>query len=278
MKKLTGLLICSILLLMSIVGIVGCGEGNDPGDPGKDPGTEPGPSPDPGDTFSLLSTLEFYNWKDPKDLVVRYEGGEISGVSLSDDALSSDDYTAKDGVLTIAAEVLDFYSEGKYELKAASGTQSDSLALFIGEQIDSGSRYIRRQEGKGENVTFYFDAQGASVSSVKCGETVLSSSQYSYDAENYLLTVKGAFVDTLAAGLYKVTVEAEKVSDSFTLMAYGGAGYAASAVFGASYTGMDEADVSLPLELFAAADTEYTVGKDGLSLTGSPKCSFPRSS
>ena len=154
---------------MSIVGIVGCGEGNDPGDPGKDPGTEPGPSPDPGDTFSLLSTLEFYNWKDPKDLVVRYEGGEISGVSLSDDALSSDDYTAKDGVLTIAAEVLDFYSEGKYELKAASGTQSDSLALFIGEQIDSGSRYIRRQEGKGENVTFYFDAQGASVSSVKCG-------------------------------------------------------------------------------------------------------------
>lgn len=271
MKKLTGLLICSILLLMSIVGIVGCGEGNDPGDPGKDPGTEPGPSPDPGDTFSLLSTLEFYNWKDPKDLVVRYEGGEISGVSLSDDALSSDDYTAKDGVLTIAAEVLDFYSEGKYELKAASGTQSDSLALFIGEQIDSGSRYIRRQEGKGENVTFYFDAQGASVSSVKCGETVLSSSQYSYDAENYLLTVKGAFVDTLAAGLYKVTVEAEKVSDSFTLMAYGGAGYAASAVFGASYTGMDEADVSLPLELFAAADTEYTVGKDGLSLTGSPE-------
>ena len=57
MKKLTGLLICSILLLMSIVGIVGCGEGNDPGDPGKDPGTEPGPGPDPGDTFSLLSTL-----------------------------------------------------------------------------------------------------------------------------------------------------------------------------------------------------------------------------
>ena len=82
MKKLIGLLICAMLLLASVVGMVACGGGDDPGkDPGKAPGKAPGT--EPGETFALLSTLEFYNWNDAKDLSVRYEGGEISGLEAA---------------------------------------------------------------------------------------------------------------------------------------------------------------------------------------------------
>ena len=176
LKKLLPLLLG---LLIALCGLAACEETPNPG---------PGPDPQPSDpTFEVLSTLEFYNWNDTKDLVISYEGtGSVDSVSVGTTALRSGDYTAEDGVLIISQAALDAFVEGKYSLVIKSGERSEELVLFVGEQIQNGSRYVRRQPARGADVDFFFDAQGETVS-VKNGDAALTADQFSYDAENYKL-------------------------------------------------------------------------------------------
>ena len=91
LKKILPLLLG---LLIALCGLAACEETPNPG---------PGPDPQPSDpTFEVLSTLEFYNWNDTKDLVISYEGtGSVDSVSIGTTALRSSDYTAEDGILII---------------------------------------------------------------------------------------------------------------------------------------------------------------------------------
>ena len=125
LKKLLPLLLG---LLIALCGLAACEETPNPG---------PGPDPQPSDpTFEVLSTLEFYNWNDTKDLVISYEGtGSVDSVSVGTTALRSSDYTAEDGVLIISQAALDSFVEGKYSLVIKSGERSEELVLFVGEQI-----------------------------------------------------------------------------------------------------------------------------------------------
>lgn len=111
LKKLLPLLLG---LLIALCGLAACEETPNPG---------PGPDPQPSDpTFEVLSTLEFYNWNDTKDLVISYEGtGSVDSVSVGTTALRSSDYTAEDGVLIISQAALDSFVEGKYSLVIKSG-------------------------------------------------------------------------------------------------------------------------------------------------------------
>ena len=128
LKKLLPLLLG---LLIALCGLAACEETPNPG---------PGPDPQPSDpTFEVLSTLEFYNWNDTKDLVISYEGtGSVDSVSVGTTALRSSDYTAEDGVLIISQAALDSFVEGKYSLVIKSGERSEELVLFgAGERTES---------------------------------------------------------------------------------------------------------------------------------------------
>lgn len=256
LKLTASVALCTVLT----VGMYGCGEQNPPETPPEEEKK----------TFSLSSNLEFFNWNDARDLVISYEGEPADSVSIAGTPLNASDYTAENGKLTISKDKLDTYAEGKYELKAAAqGVGSDTLVLFVGEQIQNGSRYVRRQADRGEDVTFYFDAQNNAVSSLTCDGNAVESSLYGYEAEDYLFTVKGNYLDSLTAGIHSFEVKAGSVAESFDVLAYGGKGHASSAVFGADFTNTDEKKVSLPLDLFAE-NTPYSVSGDGLILNNAP--------
>ena len=254
MKKTIRTLLLAAMCCICIAGAVACGNKND---------SKVTP-PDPGETksFRVLSGLEFYNWQDAKDVVVGYENAEVSDVKIDGSSLSASDYTAKNGKLTISRDKLDSYSEGQYELKISAGTASDTVVLFIGNQIQDGSRYVRRQTAAGNDVTFYF-AAGEGTLSLTCNGTAVPSDSYAYDSEKYKLTVKSGFLDGFEAGIQKFTVTSGNASDSFEVITYGGKDYAASAVMGAGYKDVGFERVSLPLELFAA-DTDYVVSEEGI--------------
>ncbi len=257
LKKLLPLLLG---LLIALCGLAACEETPNPG---------PGPDPQPSDpTFEVLSTLEFYNWNDTKDLVISYEGtGSVDSVSVGTTALRSSDYTAEDGVLIISQAALDSFVEGKYSLVIKSGERSEELVLFVGEQIQNGSRYVRRQPARGADVDFFFDAQGETVS-VKNGDAALTADQFSYDAENYKLTVKASYLDTLTAQSCIFTAAAGERTESFSVSPSGGAGKAASYVLGGTFGGVK--DVGLTADL-GAVKTEYEMAADGVKLTGAPE-------
>lgn len=254
MKKTVRTLLLASMCCICIAGAVACGNNND----------STVTPPDSGETksFRVLSELEFYNWQDAKDVVVSYENAEVSDVKIDGSFLSASDYTAENGKLTISRDKLDSYSEGQYELKISAGTASDTVVLFIGNQIQDGSRYVRRQTAAGNDVTFYF-AAGEGALSLTCNGTAVSSDSYAYDSEEYKLTVKSGFLDGFEAGIQKFTVTSGNASDSFEVITYGGKDYAASAVMGAGYKDVGFERVSLPLELFAA-DTDYVVSEEGL--------------
>lgn len=254
MKKTIRTLLLAAMCCTCIAGAVACGNNND----------STVTPPDSGETksFRVLSELEFYNWQDAKDVVVGYENAEVSDVKIDGSSLSASDYTAENGKLTISRDKLDSYSEGQYELKISAGTASDTVVLFIGNQIQDGSRYVRRQTAAGNDVTFYF-AAGEDTLSLTCNGTAVPSDSYAYDSEKYKLTVKSGFLDGFEAGIQKFTVTSGNASDSFEVITYGGKDYAASAVMGAGYKDVGFERVSLPLELFAA-DTDYVVSEEGI--------------
>ena len=257
LKKILPLLLG---LLIALCGLAACEETPNPG---------PGPDPQPSDpTFEVLSTLEFYNWNDTKDLVISYEGtGSVDSVSIGTTALRSSDYTAEDGILIIRQAALDAFVEGKYSLVIKSGERSEELVLFVGEQIQNGSRYVRRQPARGADVDFFFDAQGETVS-VKNGDAALTADQFSYDAENYKLTVRASYLDTLTAQSCIFTAAAGERTESFSVSPSGGAGKAASYVLGGTFGGVK--DVGLTADL-GAVKTEYEMAADGVKLTGAPE-------
>ena len=256
MKKTVKILLFTAMLCICAAGTVACGNRNDDSSSISSSGT--------GETkaFRVLSDLEFYNWDDAKDIVIGYENAEVSDVKIEGSSLSASDYTAENGKLTISRNKLDSYSEGKYELKVSSGTASDTVVLFVGNQIQDGSRYVRRQTAAGKDVAFYFAAGEGSLS-LTCNGTAVPSDSYAYDSEEYKLTVKSGFLDGFEAGIQKFTVTSGNASDSFEVLTYGGKGYAASAVMGAGYKDVGFESVSLPLELFAA-DAVYDVSEEGL--------------
>lgn len=252
MKKIVKTLLVTATLCIGVAGIAACG--------GKD--NPPSPKPEPTGTFQVLSDLEFYNWQDAKDLVIGYENADVSDVKIDGSSLNASDYKAENGKLVISRDKLDSYAEGTYELKISAGAASDSVVLFVGNQIVDGSRYVRRQTATGKDVTFYF-AAGEGEFSLTCNGTAVSSDSYAYDPEAYKLTVKNEFLDGFEAGIQKFTVTGGNASDSFEVLTYGGKDYAASAVMGADYKGAGLESVSLPLELFTA-NTAYEVSDDGL--------------
>lgn len=127
--------------------------------------------------------------------------------------------TEQTGYLYLASSGSTISSPNAYAIKSINGYKPISDTLVPVEvptpptTTDTKKEY---QLGTKGSVSYSINTHGLSISSVKVGNTALTSSNYSFN--NNVLELKNAYLETLAADTYTLTLETEDGSVSVELV------------------------------------------------------------